>query len=279
MRTLQKVLVFCKQHKQFTLVLILHLAIVGVAILAPIITSYSPYAVEISNVEQAPSAEHWFGTDQLGRDIFSRVIYGTRTSLASALLLVLIILIIGSFLGILAGYFGGLMDTVIMRFSDMMISFPGIVLAIAIAGILGSSMINTIIAIGFVSWTKYARLARSLTIKIRNKDYVSAAILSGSKTSYILRKYILTMIMPILIVTAATDIGTMMLEIAALSFLGFGAQAPTAEWGRMLNEGRIYLQSSPWMMFFPGLAIYIVVVIFNLMGDSLRDIFDTSSDS
>ncbi|MGC6175674.1 nickel transporter permease [Lacrimispora sp. 38-1] len=273
-----KVLAFCKQHKQFTAFFILSLLVIVAAVFAPFIATQDPYEAVISNVEQPPDANHWFGTDKLGRDLFSRVIYGSRTSLASAMLLVFVTLAVGSTLGILAGYFGGVTDSFIMRISDMMISFPGLVLAIAIAGILGSSLMNAVIAIVAVSWTKYARLARSLVLGIKNKDYVSAAVLTGSRTGYILRKYILKMTMPILIVTAATDIGTMMLELAALSFLGFGAQPPTPEWGLMLNEGRAYLQNSPWMMFFPGLAIFTVVVIFNLMGDSLRDILDTGNE-
>ncbi len=273
-----KVLAFCKQHKQFTAFLILSLLVIAAAVFAPFIATHDPYEAVISNVEQPPDAYHWFGTDKLGRDLFSRVIYGTRTSLASAMLLVFVTLAAGSALGILAGYFGGVTDSIIMRISDMMISFPGLVLAIAIAGILGSSLMNAVIAIVAVSWTKYARLARSMVLRIKNKDYVSAAVLTGSRTGYILRKYILKMTMPILIVTAVTDIGTMMLELAALSFLGFGAQPPTPEWGLMLNEGRAYLQNSPWMMFFPGLAIFTVVVIFNLMGDSLRDILDTGNE-
>lgn len=269
---------FCKKHKQFTAFFILSLFIAAVAVCAPFIATHDPYEAVISNVEQPPDANHWFGTDKLGRDLFSRVIYGTRTSLASSMLLVFVTFFVGSSLGILAGYFGGLADSVIMRISDMMISFPGLVLAIAIAGILGSSLMNAVIAIVAVSWTKYARLARSMVLGIKNKDYMSAAVLTGSRTGYILRKYILKMTMPILIVTAATDMGSMMLELAALSFLGFGAQPPTPEWGQMLNEGRAYLQNSPWMMFFPGLAIFIVVAIFNLMGDSLRDILDTGND-
>ncbi|MDW2800566.1 ABC transporter permease [Clostridium boliviensis] len=273
-----KILIFCKKHKQFTAFFILSLLVIAVAVFAPFIATHDPYETVISNVEQRPDANHWFGTDKLGRDLFSRVIYGTRTSLASAALLVFVTLVAGSLLGILAGYFGGMADAVIMRISDMMISFPGLVLAIAIAGILGSSLMNAVIAIVAVSWTKYARLARSMVLRIKNKDYVSAAVLTGSRTGYILRKYILKMTMPILIVTAATDIGAMMLELAALSFLGFGAQPPTPEWGLMLNEGRDYLQNSPWMMFFPGLAIFIVVIIFNLLGDSLRDILDTGNN-
>ena len=227
---------------------------------------------------QEPSSAHPFGTDKLGRDLLSRVIFGTSTSLIMTLCLVAVIFVIGTFLGVIAGYFGGVVDAVIMRIADMMISFPGLVLAIAIAGMLGPNLVNAVISIAAVSWTKYARLARSLVMKIRHEDYVYAAIVTGSKTGYILRKYMLPNVIPTLVITAATDIGGMMLELAGLSFLGFGAKAPAAEWGLMLNEGRTYMQNAPWMMIYPGLAIFIVVVIFNLLGDSLRDVLDVREE-
>lgn len=148
------------------------------------------------------------------------------------------------------------------------------VLAIAVAGIMGANLRNAVVAIAVVSWTKYARLARSLVLKIRNRDYIAAARVTGSKTSHILWKYLLPNVLPMIVITGATDIGSMMLEIAGLSFLGFGAQAPAAEWGLMLNEGRAYLTAAPWLMIFPGLAIFITVMIFNLLGDSLRDVLD-----
>lgn len=268
---------FVKKNPSFTVFLILALCIVAVAVLAPVLATHDPYEAVLANAVQAPSSEHLFGTDKLGRDLFSRVIYGTRTSLSAALCLVCIIMVLGTVLGIVAGYFGGAVDAVIMRISDMMVSFPGMVLAIAIAGILGASMINAVIAIAAVSWTKYARLSRSLVLKIRNRDYVAAAQVTGSKTGYILYRYMLPNALPTIIITGATDIGSMMLEIAALSFLGFGAQSPTAEWGLMLNEGRAYMTAAPWLMIFPGLAIFITVVVFNLLGDSLRDVLDPKS--
>ena len=170
------------------------------------------------------------------------------------------------------------MDAVIMRIADMMLAFPGLVLALAVAGIMGASIKNAIIAIVVVSWTKYARLARSLVLKIRDRDYVSAAIVTGSKTPYMLLRYMLPNALPTLIITAATDVGSMMLELAAMSFLGFGAKPPAPEWGYMLNEGRACMQSAPWLMIFPGLAIFIVVVVFNMLGDSVRDILDPKSE-
>lgn len=275
---MQKALAFFKKNKQFTVFLILAIVLLLVAILAPVICPLDPYKSSLSDALKAPSSEHWFGTDKLGRDLFTRVIYGSRVSLASSLLLVCIIFVLGSLLGILAGYFGGAVDAVIMRISDMMISFPGMVLAIAVAGILGASIKNAVVAIAIVSWTKYARMARSLVLKIRHMDYVYAAVVTGSRVRYILRKYMLPNILPTMVITAATDIGSMMLELAGLSFLGFGAQPPTPEWGLMLNEGRAYMQHAPWMMIFPGLAILVTVVIFNLLGDSLRDVLDVRDE-
>jgi peptide/nickel transport system permease protein/nickel transport system permease protein len=275
---MQKIIDFIKQNKQFSFFTLLAGIIVAVAVLAPLLPLQDPTSGVISEALKPPSAEHWFGTDKLGRDLFSRVIYGARISLSSALVLVAAIFVIGTIMGVVAGYFGGWVDAVIMRIADIMISFPGMVLAIAIAGIMGASIVNAIIAITVVSWTKYARLARSLVLKIRHRDYVYAATVTGSKTLYILRKYMLPNALPTLIITAATDIGSMMLELAGLSFLGFGAKAPTPEWGFMLNEGRTVMESAPWLMLFPGCAILLVVVVFNLLGDSLRDVLDPRSE-
>lgn len=275
---MQKILNFIKKNKQFSFFFLLVILLIFVAVFAPVIAPQDPYVSDLKNALQAPNSEHWFGTDKLGRDIFSRVIYASRISLPATLTLVAIIFVAGTILGTLAGYFGGWVDAVIMRLSDMMISFPGMVLAIAVAGIMGASIKNAVIAIAIVSWSKYARLARSLVMKIRHEDYVYAAIVTGSKTGYILRKYMLPNVIPTLVITAATDIGGMMLELAGLSFLGFGAKAPVAEWGLMLNEGRTYMQNAPWMMIYPGLAIFIVVVIFNLLGDSLRDVLDVREE-
>ncbi|MGI6007654.1 MAG: nickel transporter permease [Ruminococcus sp.] len=271
---MKKAAAFIKKYPAFTVFLILAVCVIAVAVFAPFIATHDPYEAVLSDAVQPPSAEHWFGTDRMGRDLFSRVIYGARASLASALSLVCIIVAAGTFLGIIAGYFGGILDAVIMRVSDMMISFPGMVLAIAVAGILGANVTNAVIAISIVSWTKYARLARSLVLKIRNRDYIAAARVTGSKNSHILWGYMLPNALPTILITGATDIGSMILEIAGLSFLGFGAQPPIPEWGLMLNEGRAYITAAPWLMVFPGLAIFITVVIFNLLGDSLRDVLD-----
>lgn len=274
---MSKIKKFIKRNKMFSLLVVAAIAIILVGILAPVIATHSPYESNLHDAFIAPNSEHIFGTDKLGRDIFSRVIYGTRISLSAALILVILIFTIGTTLGVIAGYFGGIIDTIIMRISDMMISFPGMVLAIAMAGIMGASVKNAVIAITVVSWTKYARLSRSLVLKIKETDYIRAAKVTGCKTVHIITRHIIPNIISTLIITATTDIGTMILELSALSFLGFGAQSPQAEWGLMLNEGRAYMVDCPWLMIYPGLAICIVVVVYNLLGDSLRDILDSRS--
>ena len=271
---MKKVLRTFKENKQFTLFFILGLVVIGVAIFAPQLSPYDPLDAVMTESLQEPSSAHPFGTDKLGRDLLSRVIFGTRTSLIMTLCLVAVIFVIGTFLGVIAGYFGGVVDAVIMRIADMMISFPGLVLAIAIAGIMGGSLVNAMIALTAVTWTKYARLSRSMVLKIRKRDFVDAAIVSGGTSSHILWTHIMPNVVPILVITAVSDIGAMMMELAGLSFLGFGSQPPAPEWGLMLNEGRQQLQTAPWLMVFPGLAIFISVVIFNLWGDALRDVLD-----
>lgn len=268
-----------KKYRQFFIFLVLALLIILAAVFAPVVSGgVDPLKGNLSDALMPPCKEHIFGTDKMGRDIFARVIYGARASLTATFGVVALIFLIGSALGVISGYFGGWIDAVIMRIADMMLAFPGLVLALAVAGIMGSSIKNAIIAITLVSWTKYARLARSLVLKIRNRDYVSAAIVTGSKTPYMLLRYMLPNALPTLVITAATDIGSMMLELAALSFLGFGAKPPTPEWGYMLNEGRACMQTAPWLMIFPGLAIFVVVVVFNMLGDSLRDILDPKTE-
>ena len=270
---------FFVRNKTFTVFGILAILIILAAVFSPVLTGgVNPAEGDLSTAIQPPGPGHVFGTDKLGRDIFTRVIYGARVSLTASFSVVILIFVIGTVLGILAGYFGGAVDAVIMRIADMLISFPGLVLAMAVAGIMGASIRNAVIALAVVSWTKYARLARSLVMKIRDRDFVAAAVVTGSKTPYILLHYMLPNVLPTLVITAAADIGSMMLELASLSFLGFGAKAPAAEWGLMLNEGRAYMQAAPWLMVFPGIAIFITVVVFNMLGDGLRDILDPKNE-
>ena len=267
------------QNKTFVVFSILALCIILAAIFAPVVTGgVDPLKGSLMDALLPPCKEHIFGTDKMGRDIFTRIIYGARASLSATFGVVALIFVLGSVLGVISGYFGGVVDAVIMRIADMMLAFPGLVLALAVAGIMGASIKNAIIAIVVVSWTKYARLARSLVLKIRDRDYVAAAIVTGSKTPYMLLRYMLPNALPTLIITAATDIGSMMLELASMSFLGFGAKPPAPEWGYMLNEGRACMQTAPWLMIFPGLAIFVVVVVFNMLGDSIRDILDPKNE-
>lgn len=267
-----------KENKAFRITSLLVFLLILITVLAPVIAPYNPLEAVMRDANAAPSAAHLFGTDKLGRDVLSRILYGASYSLTSVLFLVFLIFVVGTFLGVIAGYFGGIVDTVIMRFADMMISFPGVILAIAIAGILGGSLVNAMIAMLCVTWTKYARLSRSMVLKIKKRDFVDAAIVSGGSALHILWTHILPNILPLMVITAASDIGAMMMELAGLSFLGFGSQPPAPEWGLMLNEGRQQLQTAPWLMIFPGLAIFITVVVFNLWGDSLRDILDPRQD-
>ena len=267
-----------KENKSFRFTSILVLLLLAITVLAPVISPYDPLAAVMKDANQGPSAAHLFGTDKLGRDVLSRILYGASYSLTSVIALVCCIFIIGTMMGVLSGYFGGLVDTVIMRIADMMISFPGVILAIAIAGILGGSLVNAMIALTAVTWTKYARLSRSMVLKIKRREFVDAAVVSGGSPLHILWTHILPNILPLMVITAAADVGAMMMELAGLSFLGFGSQPPAPEWGLMLNEGRQQLQTAPWLMFFPGFSIFVTVVVFNLWGDSLRDVLDPRNE-
>ena len=267
-------LAFINSHRLFSIYCLAVLAIVLVAVLAPWIAPYDPLEASLRESLKPPSDAHWLGTDKLGRDLLSRILYGSRISLVMALSMVTVVCAVGTLLGAVAGYVGGKTDSLIMRISDITIAFPSMILAIAVVGMMGPNLFNTVVALSVVSWTKYARLSRSLTLKIIKSDYIAAAVVTGSRRFYIMRRYVLPNVLPTMIVTAAMDIGTTMLELAGLSFLGFGAQPPTPEWGVMLNEGRIYLQTAPWLMIYPGLAILVVVSAFNLLGDGLRDILD-----
>ena len=267
-----------KTNRAFAVTSVLVLCLLLIAIAAPVIAPYDPTHAAMKDAFLEPGAQHLFGTDKLGRDCFSRVLYGARASLTGVLVLVASVFVVGTTMGVVSGYFGGKGDMVIMRISDMMISFPGMILAIAIAGIMGGSLVNAVFALTIVSWTKYARLSRSMVLKVKRRDFVEAAIVNGGTPGHILWVHILPNILPMMVITAAADIGALMMELAGLSFLGFGSQPPAPEWGLMLNEGRQQLQTAPWLMFFPGLAIFVTVVVFNLWGDNLRDVLDPRGD-
>ena len=221
-----------------------------------------------------PGGEHLLGTDRYGRDMLSRVIMGARSSIFSAVLLVLIITIAGSIVGIICGYHGGKLDSILMRTSDVFLAFPGMVFAIAAAGAFRGGILSAVAALALITWPKYARIARSQVLSIKGRSYIEASKLAGSGVLKIIWKHIIPNIAGPVIVTAVLDIGTMMMEIAGLSFLGLGATPPTAEWGSMMSNGRSMLQTSPWVILAPGFAIFITVMVFNLLGDTVRDVLD-----
>ena len=259
---------------RLTLFLILAAALLLVAIFADKIVPYDPYAQDLSKSLLPPSAEHWMGTDRYGRDMFSRVVVGAQTSIFSTLALVGVISVFGTAVGTLCGYYGGAMDSVVMRISDVCLAFPGLVFALAIAAMLGGGVGNAVLALAVISWPKYARVARSQTLTLKTSGFVAAARLSGDSTMQIILRHILPNILGPILVTAMLDIGTMMMELAGLSFLNLGAQPPTAEWGNMMSGGRSMLQTYPWLVLSPGFAIFLSVVIFNLLGDTVRDYMD-----
>ncbi|MBR6114180.1 MAG: ABC transporter permease [Oscillospiraceae bacterium] len=243
-------------------------------ILAPMLTPNDPDATSALNMNQAPGAQYPFGTDRYGRCICSRVMMGARTSIFSAVTLVAVTFVIGSVLGMLAGYYGGWVDSAVMRLADILLAFPQMVLAIAVAGILGGGMFNAMLAMGITGWTGYARLARAKVLSLREEAYVSAARLSGCSDAAILFRTLLPNMLGPLVVNASTQIGSMMIGIAGLSFLGIGVQEPQAEWGSMISLSRAYIQLAPWAVLAPAFATIITVMVFNYLGDCVRDVLD-----
>ncbi len=242
------------------------------SLIAPMITPIDPYATDPLNMRAAPSAEHWFGTDYLGRDVFSRVLSGARTSIFATLVLVIISFVIGSTIGIVCGYYGGIVDNVLMRITDILLSLPQLVLAVAVAGMMGGSLTNALIAIGITSWTSYARLARSHTMRIKQLPYIDSVRMTGSGDLNILLRHVFPNLIGSMLVNATLEIGTTMLSIAGLSFLGLGVAPPAAEWGSMVSEGRAYLQLAPWTVFAPAASILVAVMIFNYFGECVCDL-------
>lgn len=235
---------------------------------------YDPYEQNLALAKAAPSAEHLLGTDRYGRDMFSRVIAGSFTSIFSTLALVSFITCFGSVIGVVCAFSGKWVDTVLMRLSDMFLAFPGLVFALAVAAVLGGGVHNAIFALAAISWPKYARLARSQTLAQQELPYIQAARMAGSSSLKIIRKHVMPNIAGPILVTAMLDIGTMMIELAGLSFLGLGAKPPIPEWGSMMSDTRNLLATQPWVTLAPGFAIFASVMIFNLLGDTVRDWLD-----
>ncbi len=268
-----------KNKIRFVIMLALVVSIILIAIFAPVLAPFDPYEAVFENALNQPSSEHLFGTDNMGRDVFSRIIFGTRTSISYTLILISFIFLLGTSYGLIAGFIGGKLEMIMMSISTMAASFPGIVLALAFVGIFGTDIKNIIIAIAIVTFGRYARLSRSIVYKEKNRDYISVAVLSGTRRRFIIFRYLLPAVLPTLVITAVSDIGIIMLELAAFSFLGLSSSTDFIEWGYMLNQGKAYYETAPWLMLFPTLAIFLTVIIFNLFGDSLRDILDISTNS
>jgi peptide/nickel transport system permease protein len=243
-----------------------------IAVFAPLIAPYDPLEQAFTPFE-SPSADHLFGTDELGRDVFSRVIYGARISLPLGLLLVVLALTIGGVLGGLAGYFRGVADGAVMRIADLVFAFPAIILAMVVTAALGRGLTNAVLALVIVAWPSYARVVRSLVLSVADSEYVSATRLLGSSSRRALVREVLPNVVGPVLVLATLDVGNAILLLSGLSFLGLGAQPPAAEWGSMVATGTQYFQFW-WMGTFPGLAIFTAVLAFNFIGDSLRDVFD-----
>ena len=249
-------------------------ALLLITIFAKYICPYDPYAQDLTQAMQPPSAAHLMGTDTYGRDMLSRVLIGAQISISSTFALVAIITVFGTVVGIFCGYYGGIVDSVMMRISDVCLAFPGLVFAMAVAAILDGGVRNAVIALALISWPKYSRIARGQTLSIKNLPYMQASQLAGDSVLQMIFRHVLPNIAGPILVTSMLDIGTMMMEIAGLSFLGLGAQPPVAEWGSMMSSGRSMLQTYPWIVLSPGLAIFVSVVIFNLLGDTIRDYMD-----
>jgi peptide/nickel transport system permease protein len=248
--------------------------IVLLAVGAPLVAASDPLAQHVAQGAQAPSGAHWFGTDKLGRDVFARILYGARISIRIGFVAVGLAITAGTLIGLVAGYAGGRVESVLMGAMDVMLAFPSIILAIGITTILGPSITNLMIAVGIVYVPQYARLARSSVLAVKEHEYVEAARAIGARVPAVLARHVLPNILAPLLVQATLGIATAELEAAGLSYLGLGARPPVPEWGAMLNDARDYWLSAPWALIFPGVSITVLVLGFNLLGDGLRDALD-----
>lgn len=246
--------------------------VIGVcALLAPLIVPFDPVAISLADTFQPPSAAHWMGTDPLGRDILSRVIAGARVSLTVALIVVGLAGLIGTTLGVVAGYLGGTADAVIMRLTDMQLAFPAVILALVLAGVIGVDMTNLVIVLTLANWARFARVTRGEVLSLKSREYVLLARLAGAGTGWILRRHIVPNVLGTLIVLATLDLGSVIVLEATLSFLGLGVQPPLASWGSMVAEGRSHLSNAWWICVLPGAVLIVTVLAANQLGDVLRE--------
>lgn len=271
---LDKLAQLVRQNKLAVFSALVILAIIILAVFAPVFSPYDPAAQSLRERLAAPSAEHWLGTDKLGRDILSRIIYGARVSLVIGLLPTFISMFIGTILGLFAGYYGGKTDFVIMRLADIMLAFPSLLLAMVVMYTLGGGIVNIFIALSLVNWASTARVVRAQTLSLKEAEYVEAARSMGVRKTTIIFRHILPNCLPSLIVLFTLNIPSAILSESSLSFLGVGAQPPSASWGLAVTEGKRYLFSEPWVPLAPSAAIMILVMAFNFLGDGLRDVLD-----
>ncbi|WP_269848703.1 ABC transporter permease [Methanosarcina horonobensis] len=254
------------------------LVFIGIALFAPLISPYDPNAIDLKNKNLSPSGEHLLGTDYLGRDLFSRILIGAWTSLSIASGVVLTSLFLGTAAGCAAGYYGGFADESISRIIDIFLSFPGIIFALTIMGVLGSGVFNLMLALSIVHWAKYARMMRGQVLSVKKQEFILSAITGGAGDFHIIRKHIVPNTIAPLLVLATIDFGHVILSIATLSFLGIGLPADVPEWGAMLSAGKEFMRTAPYQTVFPGLAITVIVVIFSILGDGMRDILDPNRE-
>ncbi|MFJ5392813.1 ABC transporter permease [Pectobacterium sp. CHL-2024] len=254
------------------------LMLILVAIFAPWIATHDPLVQDLANALQAPSVAHYFGTDEFGRDVFSRLVYGSRITLYIVALVSVTVGPIGLALGVVAGYYGGIVDTILMRITDIFISFPSLVLALAFVAALGPGLEHVVIAITLTAWPPIARLARAETLSLRHADFVSAVKLQGASSIRILLHHIVPLCLPSVIIRITMNMAGIILTAAGLGFLGLGAQPPDPEWGAMISAGRRYMMECWWLVTIPGLAILINSLAFNFLGDGLRDILDPRTE-
>ena len=271
---LDKLAQLVRQNKLAVFSALVILAIIILAVFAPVFSPYDPAAQSLRERLAAPSAEHWLGTDKLGRDILSRIIYGARVSLVIGLLPTFISMFIGTILGLFAGYYGGKTDFVIMRLADIMLAFPSLLLAMVVMYTLGGGIVNIFIALSLVNWASTARVVRAQTLSLKEAEYVEAARSMGVRKTTIIVRHILPNCLPSLIVLFTLNLPSAILSESSLSFLGVGAQPPSASWGLAVTEGKRYLFSEPWVPLAPSVAIMILVMAFNFLGDGLRDVLD-----
>ena len=271
---MKNIVLFLLRSPTSTFGLIVLAILIPAAIFAPLLATHDPYVQDLTNVLKAPGDGHLFGTDELGRDIFSRLVFGARITLTIIFLVSIVVGPIGLIIGTASGYLGGKFDTVMMRITDIFLSFPSLILSLAFVAALGPSLNNAIIAIALTSWPPIARLARAEAMTLRNADYIAAARLQGASPMRIIVKSIMPMCLPSVLIRLTLNMATVILTAAGLGFLGLGAQPPLPEWGAMIATGRRYMLDNWWLVTFPGISILTVSLAFNLLGDGLRDALD-----